>query len=41
MNKYDSETISGYLEQEGYQPSEEAGDSDLVIENSCSIREKA
>ena len=41
MNKYDSETISGYLEKEGYEPSEEVGDSDLVIVNTCSIREKA
>ena len=41
MNKYDSETISGYLEKEGYKPSEEVGDSDLVIVNTCSIREKA
>ena len=41
MNKYDSETISGYLEKEGYEPSDEVGDSDLVIVNTCSIREKA
>ncbi|MED5579764.1 MAG: tRNA (N6-isopentenyl adenosine(37)-C2)-methylthiotransferase MiaB [Nitrospinota bacterium] len=41
MNKYDSETISGYLEEEGYSLSAQLEDSDLVIVNTCSIREKA
>jgi len=41
MNEHDSERISGILEGQGYQSSENAENADLVILNTCSIREKA
>ena len=41
MNVHDSEKISGVLTQEGYSHAENAKDSDLIIFNTCSIRQKA
>ncbi|MEK6712014.1 MAG: tRNA (N6-isopentenyl adenosine(37)-C2)-methylthiotransferase MiaB [Nitrospinota bacterium] len=41
MNRYDTETITGYLEQEGYERSEDFARADLILLNTCSIREKA
>ena len=41
MNRYDSETISGYLAQEGYEPIDDPAQSDLILLNTCSIRDKA
>ena len=41
MNEHDSETISGILEQMGYTASEEAEDADVVLFNTCAIRENA
>jgi len=41
MNVHDSEKISGVLTGEGYSQAESAKDSDLVIFNTCSIRQKA
>jgi len=41
MNVHDSEKISGLLTEEGYSEAESAKDSDLVIFNTCSIRQKA
>jgi len=41
MNVHDSEKISGVLSREGYSPAGAPGDSDLIIFNTCSIRQKA
>ncbi len=41
MNRYDTETITGLLEQEGYERCEDPAGADLVLLNTCSIREKA
>jgi len=41
MNEHDSETIAGLLLQEGMAPVDKAGDADIVIINTCSVRENA
>lgn len=41
MNVHDSQKISGVLTKEGYSHTENAKDSDLIIFNTCSIRQKA
>ncbi len=41
MNKHDSECIAGILEGEGYRPTERLASADLILVNTCSIREKA
>lgn len=41
MNVHDSEKISGVLVEEGYSQAESIKDSDLIIFNTCSIRQKA
>jgi tRNA-2-methylthio-N6-dimethylallyladenosine synthase len=41
MNVHDSERMAGLLEQAGYEPAEEARDADLVVINTCSVRERA
>ncbi len=41
MNDHDGEKLSGLLAAEGFEPVAEAGDADLVLLNTCSIREKA
>ena len=41
MNERDSETIAGMLEEEGYTPSEKREDADVVVINTCSVRENA
>ena len=42
MNEYDSEKISGLLaEAEGLVPTASAEDADLIVFNTCSVREKA
>jgi tRNA-2-methylthio-N6-dimethylallyladenosine synthase len=41
MNVHDSEKLAGALEQEGYTKTEEAEQADLILLNTCSIREKA
>jgi tRNA-2-methylthio-N6-dimethylallyladenosine synthase len=41
MNAYDSERMAEALEPEGYALTEQAEDADLVILNTCHIREKA
>lgn len=41
MNEYDSERLIGNLENKGWKQVEEYKDADLVILNTCSIREKA
>jgi tRNA-2-methylthio-N6-dimethylallyladenosine synthase len=41
MNEHDSERIAGMLEQHGYARAESADDADLVVLNTCAIRENA
>jgi tRNA-2-methylthio-N6-dimethylallyladenosine synthase len=41
MNEHDSERMKGMLESLGYSESRERGEADLVLFNTCSIRESA
>ncbi len=41
MNEHDSERMRGMLDSLGYEEAAERGDADLVLFNTCSIREKA
>ena len=41
MNVHDSERMAGLLEQAGYEPTEDAVDADVVVINTCSVRERA
>ena len=41
MNVHDSERMAGLIEQAGYELTNDIGDADLVLINTCSVREKA
>ena len=41
MNEHDSERMKGMLESLGYAPAAERADADLILFNTCSIREAA
>ena len=41
MNSHDSETMAGLLEQMGYQPTEDDQLADIILFNTCAIRENA
>jgi len=41
MNEHDSERIAGLLESEGYTKADDAEGADLVVLNTCAIRENA
>ncbi|HNX93613.1 MAG TPA: tRNA (N6-isopentenyl adenosine(37)-C2)-methylthiotransferase MiaB [Holophaga sp.] len=41
MNDHDSEKLAGMLAREGYLPADSVDDADIVVLNTCSIREKA
>jgi tRNA-2-methylthio-N6-dimethylallyladenosine synthase len=41
MNVHDSEKLAGVLEREGYVPASGEHDADVILLNTCSIREKA
>lgn len=41
MNEHDSETIAGILENMGYQPTEDKHKADIILFNTCAIRENA
>ena len=41
MNVHDSERMAGLLEQAGYEPTSDARDADVVVINTCSVRERA
>ncbi|WP_138493901.1 tRNA (N6-isopentenyl adenosine(37)-C2)-methylthiotransferase MiaB [Paenibacillus pinistramenti] len=41
MNEHDSETIKGLLEQMGYKPTEDRKEADIILLNTCAIRENA
>lgn len=40
MNEYDTERIAAALESKGYIPSDKVEDSDFIVLNTCSVREK-
>ncbi|HHX73429.1 MAG TPA: tRNA (N6-isopentenyl adenosine(37)-C2)-methylthiotransferase MiaB, partial [Firmicutes bacterium] len=41
MNERDAETLRGFLEELGYEETEAAENADLVIMNTCAVRQKA
>ena len=41
MNYHDSERMAGLLEQAGYERTDDDRDADVVVINTCSVREKA
>jgi len=41
MNYHDSERMAGLLEQAGFERTDDDGDADVVVINTCSVREKA
>ncbi len=41
MNEHDSERMAGLLEEAGYVPAAGAADADVVVINTCSVRERA
>lgn len=41
MNEHDSEILSGYLDQDGWQMVERAEDAGFILLNTCCVREKA
>jgi tRNA-2-methylthio-N6-dimethylallyladenosine synthase len=41
MNFHDSERMAGLLEQSGYEPASDDRDADLIVINTCSVREGA
>jgi tRNA-2-methylthio-N6-dimethylallyladenosine synthase len=41
MNEYDSERVAGLLREQSYELTDVAADADLILLNTCAIREKA
>src|SRR5438876_7919362 len=41
MNVHDSERMAGLLEQAGLEATEDAAEADVVVINTCSVRERA
>src|SRR5438874_13433778 len=41
MNVHDSERMAGLLEQAGFEAVADAADADVVVINTCSVRERA
>src|SRR5213078_797283 len=41
MNVHDSERMAGLLEQAGFEATDDAADADVVVVNTCSVRERA
>jgi len=41
MNEYDSERVAGLLREQSYELTDSAADADLILVNTCAIREKA
>ena len=41
MNVHDSERVAGLLDQAGYEPAAAPDEADLVVINTCSVRERA
>src|SRR5213596_3054402 len=41
MNFHDSERMAGLLEQAGFESTDDASDADVIVINTCSVRERA
>jgi tRNA-2-methylthio-N6-dimethylallyladenosine synthase len=41
MNEHDSERIAGLLESDGYAPTDRVGEAEVVVLNTCAVRENA
>jgi len=41
MNKYDSELVAGMLKEQGFQETDSSSDTDLILVNTCSVRQHA
>src|SRR5262245_23724501 len=41
MNVHDSERMAGLLEQAGYEPAQDDSEADVIVINTCSVRERA
>jgi tRNA-2-methylthio-N6-dimethylallyladenosine synthase len=41
MNVHDSERMAGLLDQAGYEPARDEGEADVIVINTCSVREHA
>jgi tRNA-2-methylthio-N6-dimethylallyladenosine synthase len=41
MNVHDSERMAGLLESAGYEPASDAAEADVIVLNTCTVREKA
>ena len=41
MNFHDSERMAGLLEDAGYEPTDDDADADVIVINTCSVRERA
>ena len=41
MNVHDSERMAGLLDEAGYEPTDRDGDADVIVINTCSVREHA
>ena len=41
MNEYDSERVAGLLRAQNYELTDDESDADLILLNTCAIREKA
>ena len=41
MNVHDSERISGLLDEAGFMPAESGVQADIVVFNTCAVRENA
>src|SRR5438046_10196856 len=41
MNVHDSERMAGLLEQAGFEAAADAADADVLVINTCSVRERA
>ncbi|HXR55969.1 MAG TPA: tRNA (N6-isopentenyl adenosine(37)-C2)-methylthiotransferase MiaB [Casimicrobiaceae bacterium] len=41
MNEYDSDRMSDVLAREGFEPTDHPDDADVILFNTCSVREKA
>jgi tRNA-2-methylthio-N6-dimethylallyladenosine synthase len=41
MNVHDGERMAGLLDQAGFEPTADPGDADVIVVNTCSVRERA
>ena len=41
MNVHDSERMAGLLERAGYEATDDAADADILVINTCSVRDHA